>query len=114
MTRKPRYTMHYALASRWREIKYQSIGALGAVVAIKHVSPRDYHGSFDPLTLHKRCRYTLEFRASDYYCGMTKATGISPATPHGWACAAAVELGRTYHVPSLGRHTAKSVRPSPS
>ena len=29
--------------------------------------PRDYHGSFDPLTLHKHCRCTPEFRASDYF-----------------------------------------------
>jgi hypothetical protein len=27
--------------------------------------PRGYYGSFAPLTLLKRCRYTLEFRASD-------------------------------------------------
>ena len=27
--------------------------------------PRDYHGSFDPLTIHNCCRFTLEFRASD-------------------------------------------------
>jgi hypothetical protein len=27
--------------------------------------PRDSHGSFDPLTLHKRCRCMLAFRASD-------------------------------------------------
>ena len=55
-----------AIIGRWREIKCQYIGALGSVAAIKNVSPRDNHGSFDPLTLHKRCRCTPEFRASDY------------------------------------------------
>jgi hypothetical protein len=35
-----------------------------AVITTGQAKP-SYHGSFDPLTLHKRCRCTLEFRASD-------------------------------------------------
>src|SRR5262249_31964837 len=55
------------LVSRWCEMTYQSIGALRSVAAITNVSPRDSHGSFDPLTLHKRCRCTLAVRASDEF-----------------------------------------------
>ena len=50
------------------------MGVLGSVAAIKNVGPRDYYGSFDPLTLHKRCRCTLEFRASDYVGGRRQDT----------------------------------------
>jgi hypothetical protein len=51
--------------SRWREMKYQYIGALGAVAAIKHVSPKDDHGCFASVLLHKHCRCTPAFRTSD-------------------------------------------------
>lgn len=38
-------------------------------------------------------------------------TGMSPAWPHCWTRFAPVDESMTYQLPSLGRHTAKSVLP---